>query len=354
MFKRLSAVLLVCVAIGAVAPLRAEILEQVLVKVNGDIVTKTDFERQQVAELRTRQELANANETQLNKAIAEATPDLILNAVDELLLVQRGRELGYTMNDEQFKQIVDNIKKQNNLEDESKFQAALKQEGMTMADLRKQLEKQMLISRVQQADVMEKISVTEEEAKTYYGAHRNEFVTPSEITLREILIEVPSTSRGINAAQDDAAKEKALEAKNRIMGGEPFAKIAAEVSASPSKSNGGLIGPVKYDELSPALQKLVDRLKIGDISEPVRTTSGYQIFQLESRSESKVRSFEDARDDISRRVADEKSHAEMLKYIDKLREQATINWQNDELKKAYDQALAKRHQQLQADQQAKS
>lgn len=346
MLKRLSAVALACGIAASVAPLRAEILEQVLVKVNGDIVTKTEFEQRQVAELRQRQELANASQAQLDKAIADATPDLILSAVDELLLVQRGRELGYTMTDDQFKQTVDSIRKQNNLEDEAKFQEALKQEGMTMDDLRRQMERQMLISQVQRADVMDKISVSDDEAKAYYAAHRTEFTTPSEITLREILISVPSSDKGINVAADDAAREKALEARNQIMGGQAFAKVAGEVSAAASKTNGGLIGPIRYEELNPALQKMVDGLKVGDISQPVRTTAGYEIFKLEDRTESKVRSFDDARDDISRKVANDKAQTEMLKYVDKLRAQATITWQNAELKKAYDQALAKRQQQL--------
>lgn len=355
MTKKLLGVVLACAIGGSVTPLRAEIIEQVLVKVNGDIVTKTEFEQLQVAELRQRPELANANQGQLNAAIAEATPELILGAVDDLLLIQRGRELGYSMNDDQFKQIVENIRKQNNLEDDAKFQAALKQEGMTMDDLKRQLEKQMLISRVSQADVMDKISVTDEEAKAYYAEHRNEFTTPSEITLREILVDVPTSDKGVNVAADDAAREKAEQARSRVLGGEAFDKVAAEVSSSPSKTNGGLIGPIKYDELAPALQKMVDGLKIGDVSEPVRTTRGYQIFRLEQRTESKVRSFDEARDDISRKVAEQKSHAEMLKYLDKLREQATITWQNAELKKAYDQALDKRHKEMeQAEQQQTS
>ena len=80
-------------ALAATIPLRAEILEQVLVKVNGEIITKTEFEARQVAELRNRPELAKASPAslELQKAIAEVTPDLILSAVDELLLVQRGR-----------------------------------------------------------------------------------------------------------------------------------------------------------------------------------------------------------------------------------------------------------------------
>src|SRR4029434_587989 len=92
-------------ALALTVSLRAEILEQVLVKVNGDIVTKSDFERLQVELLRQRPELQNvtAHSAELQKALAESTPQLILNAVDELLLVQRGRELGYAMSDEQFK-----------------------------------------------------------------------------------------------------------------------------------------------------------------------------------------------------------------------------------------------------------
>ena len=83
-------------------------------------------------------------------------------------------------------------------------------------------------------------------------------------------------------------------------------------------------------------------MKIGDISDVMRVTRGYQILKLESRSETKVRSFDDARDDISRRVADLKMRGELMKYLDRLREQATIVWRNEELKKAYELALQNR------------
>src|ERR1043165_1752260 len=135
-------------AVLLVAPLGAEIIEQVLVKVNGEIISKSEFEQRQVAELRNRPELGNVSPTspQLRTAINEITPDLILSAVDELLLIQRGRELGYVMGDEQFKSILDGLKKQNNLEDDQKFQAALKQEGLTLPELRRNMERSMLIS----------------------------------------------------------------------------------------------------------------------------------------------------------------------------------------------------------------
>src|ERR1700693_2538539 len=111
--KKLAASAAVLVAVALCAPLRAEILEQVLVKVNGDILTKSDFERLQVEFLRQRPDLQNVSSDNPvpRQAVANSTPQLILSAVDELLLVQRGRELGYTMSDEQFKSVLDNIKK---------------------------------------------------------------------------------------------------------------------------------------------------------------------------------------------------------------------------------------------------
>src|ERR1700722_15219058 len=128
-FKIVVPVLLV---LAAVAAPRAEIIEQVLVKVNGEIFTKTDLETRQVAALRQKgQQMdlkTDAGNEQLKKALDEVTPQIMVEAVDEMLVVQRGKELGYKMSDEQFKSIVDNIKKENKLESEEQFQSALKAE----------------------------------------------------------------------------------------------------------------------------------------------------------------------------------------------------------------------------------
>ena len=346
MFKTLTAAALL--AFVASIPAGADIIEQVLVKVNGDILTKTDFEQRQIAALRQRQDLGpiKPDSPELKKAIAEITPDLILSAVDELLLVQRGRELGYALGDEQFTSILDNIKKENKLETDEQFQAALKQEGLTLPDLRRSLERQMLISRVQQTEVMGKISITEDEAKAYYEKHRDEFTTPAAVTLREILVEVPGTEKGFNAAQDEAAKMKAEDIRKRLIGGEPFPRLAADLSDSPSKANGGLIGPVNSTDLAPALRDMVRKMNPGDVTEVIRTTRGYQILKLESKTEEAIRSFDAARTEIGDRVAEEKRRGELQKYLEKLRAQAIVTWKNDELKKAYEQALADRKTRL--------
>ena len=206
-------VIAAAMVVVAVAAPQADIIEQVLVKVNGEIITKTDLEQRQIAALRQKNpNLRPDSDAALQKALAEVTPEVVVAAVDELLMVQKGKELGYSMTTERFNSIVENIKKENKIESDEALQAALKQENMTMADLRHQLERTMMVQQVQQTEVMQKLQVTDTEMKAYYDAHKNEFGTVPSVTLREITINVPVTSQGINVAADDAAKAKAEEA----------------------------------------------------------------------------------------------------------------------------------------------
>jgi peptidyl-prolyl cis-trans isomerase SurA len=321
----------------AVAVPRAQIIEQVLVKVNGEIITKTDLEARQISALRQRNpNFRPENDTALQKALAEITPGIIVEAVDEMLMVQRGKELGYTMSTEQFNNIVENIKKENKIESDDALQAALKGEGMTMADLRRQLERTMLVQRVQQTEIMQKLQVTDTELRAYYDSHKDEFATTPQITLREITVAVPVTKQGINVAQDDAAKAKAEEVRAKIIAGEQFPRLAADYSDSGSKANGGLVGPLSRSDLSEELQKAIAGMKTGDVTPVLRTSRGYQIIKIESLQETTTRPYEDARNDIADRIADTKRRGEYQKFILRLRAEAIIDWKNDEVKKAYE------------------
>ena len=336
--KRIALTLaLLFAATLAVSAQKGEILEQILVKVNGDIITKTELEQRQIGALRQRDpNFRPTNDAELQKALAEITPDVIVNAIDEMLLVQRGRELGYALSAERFRSIVENIKKENKIETEEQFEAALKQENLTLDDLRRQIERQMLVSQVQQVEVAGKIAVSEDEIKKYFEANKESFTTQPQLTLREILVAVPSSEKGVNVAEDDAAKAKAEEIRKRLESGEPFAKLATEISDSGSKANGGLIGPIARTDLSPELMKEIDPLKVGEMTRVLRTTRGYQIVKLEARTETKVKTLDEARAEIADKLAAEKQRGHMVQYLQQLRTQAIIDWRNDEIKKAYE------------------
>ena len=313
------------------------ILEQVLVKVNGEIVTKTELEQRQIAALRQKNpNLRPDSDAALQQALNEVTPQVIVDAVDELLIVQRGKELGFTMSTEQFNSIVENIKKENKIESDEALQAALKQEGMTMADLRKQLERTSLVQRVQQQEVMGKLQVTDTELKAYYDAHQDEFGTVPQVTLREITVAVTADPQGINVGKDDDAKAKAEEVRGKIIAGEPFPRLAADYSDSGSKANGGLVGPLSKSDLSEDLQKALAGLKEGGITPVLRTARGYQVAKIESLQDSKTKPFDEAKNGIADKIANDKRKVEFDKFLDKLRTDAIIDWKNDDLKTAYD------------------
>jgi peptidyl-prolyl cis-trans isomerase SurA len=331
-----SVALLVGAAVGT---LRAEIIEQILVKVNGEIFTKTDLEARQVSALRQMGQQVDVksdlSDAQLRKMLDQITPDLIVSVVDEILVVQRGRELGYRLTDEQFNSYLDNIKKESKIETEEQFQAALKQEGLTLPELRKNIEKTAIVSRVQQNEVVGKIAVSEEEARRYYDAHKEEFTTPQAITLREIFVNVAGDGTTINVGLDEEAREKANQIRQRALNGENFEKLASESSDAPSRANAGLIGPLNLADLSTDLQKLIVGMKVGDITAVLRAQKGYQILKLESSTVAETLPFEQAREQISDRVYNEKRRGEFEKYLTRLRAEAIIDWKNEEIKKAY-------------------
>jgi parvulin-like peptidyl-prolyl isomerase len=323
-----------------------QIIEQVLVKVNGDIITKTDLEERQIAALRERKLNPDTlkNDDQLKKALADVTPQILVAAIDELLLTQLGREKGMKLSDEQFNRWLTSMRKDQGLEDEKRFQEALKQEGMTISDVRRNVERQFLLQEVQRDEFGGKLQITEEEARQYYQANQKEFAEPATVTLREILIEVPTVNQQgkpmISVGRDDEAAKKAAAIRARLTAGEDFATVASETSTGASKANGGLIGPIATNELSQDVQKILEPMKPGEITQPIRTSRGYQILKLETSKPAGIRPFDSVRDLVADRVYQQRASSEMRKFLDRVRRQAIIVWKNEELRKAYEQHVA--------------
>lgn len=340
----------VVILAGPVRAQQGQIIQRVVVKVNGEIFTLTDLERRQIQALRERnQRVENPQALQtdagLRAALAEVTPVLLGDAIDELLMLQRARDLGVKFSEEAFQEALGNLKKQNNLNDEQ-FAAALKQEGLTLEQLRKDFERSYMMQGVQQMEIYPRLQITDEELRQYYRAHPDEFMQPETVMLREIFMEVLTSVRDnqtvVNVAQEEEIKAKMTAARERALKGEDFAKLAAEVSQSPSKANGGLIGPVDVAQIAPAMRQIIDALKVGGISEPVRTTRGFQMLQLESRTTAEPLPFGQVRQQILQKIRLERADAETDRYLDGLRAQAQIEWKDENFRAAYQKWQAER------------
>ena len=219
-------------------------------KVNGDILTQSDLESAAVggasgAKRENPQTMSNA---ELTKALAEVTPQIIVDAVDELLLLQRGKELGYHLTDEKFKQILENIKKENKIETEEQLQQALKSENLTMAEL-----------RLAPREIDDHPAGAGQRGARAHLDHRGRG--------QGVLRRAPE--RVHDASHDDAAGDSDRGAGGRGRTRRPRRRRTScarswrrgrasrrpwpTTSEAASKANGGLIGPISLSDLAPAL-----------------------------------------------------------------------------------------------------
>ena len=211
--------------------------------------------------------------------------------------------------------------------------------------LRQRFEKTWILQNVNR-DIMKNLTLTEEEARQYYKAHPDQFMKPPTVTVREILLGVPTDmvagQASVNVAKDDAAKARIEELRARALRGEDFAKLVAEASEAGTKANGGMLGPILIEELNPAIAAALEKLKPGDVSEPIRTARGYQIFKLETKTAAEVEAFDKVRTALANRIYESRLGAEREKYLQKLRTQAVIEWKDDLYKKMFEQGQAER------------
>jgi peptidyl-prolyl cis-trans isomerase SurA len=316
------------------------IVERVLVRVNGEILTQSDLTQRQIEVLR--EQNRQIPDAQLQTEIAKVTPDILVSAVDDLLLVQRGREMGVKFTDEQFKQAVDNIKTQNKLDD-AQLKAALAQEGLTLEQLRQQLERSYLMRAVQQREIGPSMTITQEEQRQYYDRHKERFMTPETLTLREISLAVPSTTVNgqelVDPAADAAVAARIAAIRSRATSGEDFARLVAEVSEAANKSTGGIIGPIRADDLNPALKGALTGLPPGGITEPFKAPKAYQIFKVEERSVPQLRPFDSVRGEIEQAIRDERLEPETQKMLGRLRTQAVIEWKDENYRQIYEKRI---------------
>ena len=334
-----ASIMVVCEA-GAQEANEPYFVERVLVKVNGEILTQSDLENRQVNEIQLRG-LRPTTTAELARIIAEVTPEVIAVQVDELLMVQTARGMGFDFTDEIFEEFLTNARgvfrvpgQEKDFEtNEEVLQAFEESEGISRQELRRQIELQMLSRQAMRVEILDKVSMTDVEAREYYTENADEYTTPATAALREILIAVLEQ---VSAGAEEEARTVATTTVARLRDGADFGVMAAELSDSPSKANGGRIGPLMVTEYSKPIQELIAGLEVGEVADPVRTAQGYQVVMLDLRIDAYVRPFDEVRDEITSSVFGDRRTEAYNKLMKKLRGEAIMEWHSDELKQAYE------------------
>jgi peptidyl-prolyl cis-trans isomerase SurA len=317
-------------------------IEQVLVKVNGDIITKLDLEERQRAVLAQRHGRpisaveVHADPNLASQAAALA-PHVVLDAIDELLLMQRADDLGLGATDDDVESVIARMRADNNISTDLEFEALLRKEGIPVVALRKSVHRQIRVEQVRQ-QLFRRLSVSDDEMKAFYDTHRDEFASGPTATFRELVVNLPSiddtrTSSDASRAYD-AGLIRFVKAQDRIRAGESFETVARDVSDAPSRTESGAVGPIDPADLAEPVRAALDRLRPGQLSAPVRTASAYVLLKLEARTPARRNSFDAVRSAVQDRMLAARRDAALNQLLVALRASALIVWKDSALKAA--------------------
>ena len=159
-----SRLLPLAVSLAVAAATSAEILERVVARVNGDVVTLSEFEARQLAAVQQ----GRVPPAEIETFLRENNARLLQEAIDDVLILQRGVELGIRLRAEYVQEVLDGIKKENNIADDAELQRQLRREGMSLDDLKRNIERSIVRRQVLSRELEAKANVNDAEARAEY------------------------------------------------------------------------------------------------------------------------------------------------------------------------------------------
>ena len=309
------------VAVLTAAASAQQVVEEIIARVNDSIVTKSDLQRSRD---QLQQEIKQGKQSNDGRDFAAREKDLLRDLIDQRLLVQKAKDAGISVENDLIKRL-DEIRKQNNLQSMEELEQAAKEQGVSFEDFKDQMRNTMLTQRVIGQEVGRRVNITPAEVHEYYEKHKDEFKSPEEVRIGEILVSTEPKQNG-QAIDAAAAEAKAKSLLEQVRGGAKFEELAKTSSDdSGSAAQGGDLGYFKKGELSPELEKTVFAMQPGEVSEPIQTRQGYILLKvLEHKAEGPM-SEKEADNEIQERLYYEKLQPEVRKYLTELREEAYID-----------------------------
>jgi peptidyl-prolyl cis-trans isomerase SurA len=268
---RLRPLLLGAALLAATAQAQVRPLDRVVAIVDNDVVMQSQLD----ARLREVQQT-------IGKRGGALPPEQVLSQqvlerlIIENIQLQIGDRSGIRITDEELNQAMGTIAQRNGMTLEQ-FRDALASDGLSYADARDQVRREMIISRVRQRRVAERIQVTDQEVQNFLASDLGKMQLSEEFRLANILIPV---SEGASSSEIQAADRQAQELYQQLQQGADFAQLAVSRSASENALEGGEMGWRKAAQLPPPFDSMIRQLNPGEVTEPVRTPGGFIILKL--------------------------------------------------------------------------
>jgi len=296
-----------------------KIVEQIIAKVNNEIITRGELERTR-RQLEQELKRQGASEDKLKQALQEAEGNILRERIDQLLLVQKGKDLNISV-DSEVSKYMGEIQLQSKITDPDKFQQFVREQtGMSFEDFKQQTKDGILTRHVIQREVGSRIAIPKAELLKYYEEHKNEFVREEQVVLREIFI----STEGKDAAGIAAAEKKAKDIVARTRKGENFGNLARDNSDAATAQNLGELGAFKRGDLKKEIEEIVFKESPRYVTDPLRQPNGFVILRIEERYAPGLQPFEAVENEVMERLYTPRMQPAVRTYLTRLRENAFL------------------------------
>ncbi|HEY4365395.1 MAG TPA: peptidyl-prolyl cis-trans isomerase [Bryobacteraceae bacterium] len=292
------------------------IMDEIVCKVNGDIITRSQLEKAR-KDLIERGKAGGFTGTKLDEAVNQYMADVLRDKIDTLLLVQRGKEMDLKVDTELNRRMAD-LQRQSGVTDPDKFQALVREQGgEPYEDYKNDMKNEILKNRVIQDEITRKIQFKREEQEAYYNDHKKDFERQERVFLSMILVS--------GAGKDPAAIEK--KAKDLAARGktEKFADLAVSNSDDPNTApQGGVMDPQEKGGLRPEIEDAIWDKPKGFVTDPIKLGTNYAIFKVDEHPKAGLADFEEVQYEVQNIMLQSRATPAIRAYLTKLRENAFL------------------------------
>jgi len=288
----------------------AEVIEEIVAWVNGDIITKSEYEDELATNLADMESRLQGEELERMKEMTKKS--LLLNMIDRRIMLHHAQALGYdltAMGDS----FAEGFLQQQGIGSFEEFERLAGESGVTLDELKERLINRYGPDEVIRFEVTKRISISNAEIEAYFQENADRYAVPGSVVLREIVLLTG------DAAEKDKRRAEAQELHQRALGGEDFASLARENSESGTRDLGGKFGPLKRSDLAGALGDPAFTLPVGGISDLMENPYGFHIIKVDSRIENHLQPIDEVSDTIRESLSQEKFLKDLDAFLEKAR-----------------------------------